>query len=74
MLGLGRMIIHDWERPEYKKLVQEVGFSVDRSALIPVHSPFLQGGHCVQEKHGPPQARLNNYSQLILYFSRNIAP
>jgi len=26
----GRMIIHDWERKEYKKLVSEVGFMVDR--------------------------------------------
>jgi len=26
----GRLIIHDWERPEYKQLVTDVGFSVDR--------------------------------------------
>ena len=25
-----RMMIHDWERKEYKKLVSEVGFMVDR--------------------------------------------
>jgi len=28
LLPGGRMMIHDWERKEYKQLVNEVGFSI----------------------------------------------
>ena len=29
---LCRLMIHDWERKEYKQLVTNVGFTVDRSS------------------------------------------
>ena len=29
-LIINRMVIHDWERLEYKQLVTKVGFKVDR--------------------------------------------
>ena len=28
--GTGRLVIHDWERKEYKQLVTDVGFTVEK--------------------------------------------